>query len=318
VLPLVVFDEGGANLPSRYVSLDPRTAKEWTVDKALTAGEHWQYHVLNIAGARLRADAGTSVDLIAYDDGTPQGKAIAEKRVASVRDYLHKTFGLADKQVTMSLRNGQSSQQPWVFVVDTTRRVLAPIQATETVTETQLPRVRIAPDVVSEAGLRAWTLTMSQADRSVYQDSGTGKLPATLIWDMNESLKADDAFATSVAVQLRVMDMEGALAQSEPGLVTIKGSATQDKPIAQQTRTEVLRWIGADYLYTPDVDVFGVSPSFDRIDVYPSASRRSDYFIVEAPATVHPVGATVWFREGLQVPERSLFDHAEVYTRSLP
>jgi hypothetical protein len=79
--------------------------------------------------------------------------------------------------------------------------------------------------------------------------------------------------------------------------------------------TYVLRWIGPDYLHTPDLELFGLNPRFDHIYVYPSATRREDFFVCDAPATVMPVGAPAWFRDGLQDPERVLFDHAEVYVK---
>ncbi|MCO6466705.1 MAG: hypothetical protein J5I53_08825 [Bradyrhizobiaceae bacterium] len=312
VLPLVVFDEGRAEIPSRYVQLDKHAARGWTLDLALTGGRHWQYHVMNIAGARLRANRGQSVQLIVYDDGTDEGKQLAQQRVENVRSYLSTTFGLSAQQLKVEARNGQRSQQPWVFIVDTTRRVLAPIQATDTVTESRLPRVRITPEVVSEASVRSWQLVMSQGTKHVDSSKGVGAVPSTLVWDMNESLEPGQAFDAPITIQLSVTDAEGTKAQSDQGLVTLVEKATTSTE-STSTRLEVLRWIGADYLHTPDVDIFGTSPKFDRIEVYPSPSRRADFFVVDAPATVHPVGAKVWFRDGLQEPERALFEHAELY-----
>lgn len=316
VLPLVIFDEASAAIPSRYVTLTASEAKRFTVNMALTQGIHWQYHVLNIAGARLRANRGMSADLIAYDDGTTEGKTLARERATNVKQYLVSTFGLADRQLVIDVRNGQRSQQPWVFVVDTLRRVLAPIQATDTVTETRLPKVRITPEVVSEAGIRSWRIAITQAGTLVSTNQGNGLVPATLIWDMNEDLEPAQAFARPIDVLLSVTDTEGSKAQSMPGVITLQETAATNTT-AMQERTEVLRWIGADYLHTPDVDLFGTTPQFDRVDVYPSSSRRADFFVVQVPATMHTVGAKAWFRDGLQQPEAELFEHAELYVKDL-
>lgn len=315
VLPLVVFDDSSSSLPTRYVSLNQEQAKAWTVDRALTGGTHWQYHVLNIAGARLRAIGNATVQIITYDDGTQQGKLLAQERVTNVKAYLTTTFGVASSRLTVEVKNGQRSQQPWVFVVDTLRRILAPIQVTDTITESLLPRVRIQPDVVSEAGVKSWIVSMSQSGNYVHSIDGNGTVPATLIWDMNESLQPEQAFLSPISVQISITDNEGTKAHSDPGLVTIAEVSTTDKASRQRTRTEVLRWIGADFLHTPDVDMFGLTPTFDRIEVYPSNSRRAEFFVVNAPATLHPVGAKAWFRDGLESPERALFDHVELYIK---
>ena len=318
ILPVVVFNEGESSLPDRYRRLSPETARRWNESRSLQQTLiHWQYHVLNVIGSRMRRDRRTSITLISYDDGTADGAILNAKRTAVLKEYLTATFRLPASRVKVDNRQGQASQQPWVFLADESRDLLGPITAVDTVVDLRLPKVRITPDVVTESGLRSWVVTMTKGDDTVAVRSGDGDVPSTLIWDMNEDLvPVQSVQGPPILVALAVTDKEGTTELSPPGRVVVKdeGGAALDGINAK--RTEVLRWIGADYFHTPDIELFGLTPEFDRIEVYPSASRREDFFVVDAPATVNPVDAMTWFRVGLYPAERPLFDHAEVYIKS--
>ena len=114
-----------------------------------------------------------------------------------------------------------------------------------------------------------------------------------------------------------MVDGEGAIAHSRPGRIKLQAPRITSENGVDVRRDVVMRWIGADYLHTPDIELFGLDPKFDRIDVYPSRARREDFFYVNAPAVVYPVGEPAWFREDLYAPERELFDHAEIYIREV-
>lgn len=276
---------------------------------------HWQYHVLNVVGDRLRKLPTAKIELIVYDDGTDEGTRIARERAVSVQRYVMSTFGISDKRLKIDVRHGQASQQPWVFIGDEFRTVLKPLEITDTLNETRLPRVRLSPDVVSEAGIRSWTVKAYNKDAEIRSFEGRGATPATLIWDIAENVSTDEALTSVITTTLTVTDNEGASVMTDPIRIAPRGAETNDGRKVSIKRRRVLRWIGADYLHTPDLELFGTTPSFDRIDVYPSASRREDFFVVSAPAVVHPVNADAWFRRGLVEPERALFDHVETYVK---
>ena len=318
ILPVVVFNEGESSLPDRYRQLGPGDARRWNETSALRQTlVHWQYHVLNIIGSRMQRERSTVITLISYDDGTADGAILNARRTAVLKDYLTTTFQVPASRVRIDNRRGQASQQPWVFLADESRQLLGPVTAVDTVVDLRLPRVRITPDVVTEVGLRSWEVTMTQGNDTVAVRRGDGDVPATLIWDMNEDLvPVQSVQGPPIRVTLTVMDKEGTVERSEAGRIVVKDEGGGALSGINAKRTEVLRWIGADYFHTPDVELFGLSPQFDRIDVYPSASRREDFFVVNAPATVHPIGEMAWFRVGLHPAERPLFDHAEVYIKS--
>ncbi len=317
ILPVVVFDPEGTSLPERYRQLTPAVAARWKEPAALREQQtHWQYHVLNVVGSRMRANAQTSLRLISYDDGTAEGAIANARRTAAVQTYLLTTFGLPKSRVIIENRRGQASQQPWVFLADDTRVLLKPLTVADTVVESRLPRVRMRPDVISESRLRSWVIAIRKGADTVKQMRGEGSAPGIVMWDMNEDLTTEATLTgPKMLATLTVIDREGTIQQSEPSRISVQEPSRPAQSGINERRIEVLRWIGADYLHTPDLELFGLSPSFDRIDVYPSTSRREDFFVVSAPAVVHPVSEPVWFREHLHPAEQPLFDHAEVYIK---
>lgn len=313
ILPLVVFDDGAADIPLRYVQLRGSEASAFREEHALTGGIHWQYHVLNVIGRRMRTVATSRIQLVSYDDGTAVGTALARQRVHAIKHYLESVFRIQSQRIGTDVRHGQQSQQPWVILIDESKSLLKPIQATDTIVEQHFPTVQIRPDVVNEVSIKSWQLVLHRDSATLREMSGTGPVPVTIRWDMNQSITGNQEITDPIYFQLHVTDVEGAKASSKAGFVSFVGSAATDylsEPIPQ---THVLRWLGPEMLHTSDADMFGLHPRFDRVHVYPSASRTNDSFIVNVPATYFPVGADVWFRRGLHPPETHLFEHAEVY-----
>jgi hypothetical protein len=187
LLPVVVFDDGETRIPDRYRRITTAEARGWTErESMMTPDVHWQYHVLNVVGDRLRKMASSKIELIAYDDGTEEGRRVASERLLSVQRYIMAAFGIAERRLVIDLRHGQASQQPWVFLGDETRTLLKPLVVTDTIIESRLPRVRLSPDVVSEAGLRSWIVQTYNHGSLIKTFEGRGATPATLIWDMGE------------------------------------------------------------------------------------------------------------------------------------
>lgn len=315
ILPVVIFDKASELIPDRYVKLTEVEARHWNERRVFADSKvHWQYHLLNIVGSRMRDSASTALNLICFDDGTDSGRATSGARLNTIKEYICNIFNIDRTRVRTENRRGQAAQQPWVFLQDTTRRLLQPVTVSDTTNEMTLPRVRIEPEVVSGAGVRSWEVEMVQHDSVVRTMSGKGEIPAGLVWDMNLDVDEDDVFSYPLSVIMKVEDRDGARTQSAPSQITLLGPTATEMPDITGQRNVVLRWIGADYLHTPDIELFGLNPVFTRIDVYPSFSRHDDFFVVNAPAVVHPIGANAWFRDALLFPERELYQHAEVYT----
>ncbi|MBC8124671.1 MAG: hypothetical protein H7X70_02955 [Candidatus Kapabacteria bacterium] len=317
IIPLVIFDDSSFALPARYVQLSSSSASTWKEQTALTdANVHWQYHVLNVIGFRLKVNPSTSCTLLAYDDGTENGKGLALRRIESVQRYLTQSFGIASRRMNVEVRKGQPSQSPWVMIVNPTRTLIRPVTTSFVQNETRLPRVRIMPEVVSEAGIDKWSVTMFQAGRSVRTYADTGAVPATILWNMNENLQADAVLLQQVLVELRLEDKEGANTKSEPGRIAMRSQSVTDVSGVPSTRVEILRLHPPDYLSTSETELFnGVAP-FTSIEFYPAtATDEPEFLQSDAPVYTKPVNVDVWFRRGLVSPEKELYQRAEVYIK---
>lgn len=302
VIPAVAFDEDSSTvLPDRYVRLNKRSAAKWKEESAIRIGSgmHWQYQILNVVGSRLLASGG-SMQLDAYDDGTVEGRRNATRRCEAVREYLTTTFGIPVRRIPISVRRGQSSQQPWVLMSDTSETLFRPLMVVDTTSETQLPKVRVSPDVVSEAGVASWSIRMMQQGRQVRAFDGKGDLPDSIDWDMNQDLDARVAMKDMTLVELLVTDREGSSVRSAPGRIGLRNASVTDISMdIVEEQLEVLKLVVPPYLTAPEPSTPSVT-AWTRVEEYPpGASEHAD----------------VWFRTGLAAAEREFYRHAEVYIK---
>lgn len=316
-MPLVVFDDTASTLPARYVQLTPTAASLWKEQSALVeSATHWQYNVLNIIGFRLQVHPTALCSLVTYDDGTDQGQALAQRRCEALREYLVKTFAINTKRLVIEVLSGQVSQPAWVMLVDPTRVLLQPVTSSSVQNESRLPRVRVMPDVVSEAGIRWWMVSMLQSGRLVRAYSDSGAVPSSLLWNMNDNLETDAVLSQQILVELKLEDAEGSTTRSEPGRIVMRNQSLTDVTGMPVPRTEVLRVLSPDFVATPDAELFTDAPAFTSVEFYPASTQdNAEYLLSGAPVIKKSVDAGTWFRRGLVPPEREFYRRAELYIR---
>ncbi len=316
-MPLVVFDEGAAEIPDRYIRLTQSAAAQWKELSAIfDTPIHWQYNVLNVVGSRMRNQPTATIALLTYDDGTDAGKGLAEQRIESVQRYLFTVFGIAPRRITTQIGRGQASQQPWVLITDASRVLLKPITGTVMQNVSRLPRVKIIPDVVAESGITSWSVNVFQSGRTIRSFSDSGAVPASITWNMEDNVSADEVLSQQVLVDLRVTDSEGASTRSEPGRIVMRTQTPTQTDQAMQTahRVEVLRVLPPDIMSTPDRELFTTGQKFTSIEFYPATIYdEAEYLQADAPVVKRRIDADTWFRRGLIHPEREFYRRAELY-----
>lgn len=310
-MPVVVFDEHRSGIPNRYIQLSKNSATGFKDRNAMIdSTSHWQYHVLNILGSRMALAPSSTCVLMAFDDGTDNGIKIVEERVKNVREYLSTTFGIALKRLIPDLRKGQASQQPWVFLVDSSRTLLKPLVVVDTVVETQLPKVRITPDVVSEAGITSWNISCTQQSVLLAQFSGKGDVPQFVDWDM---LSTNTSTSAPVLVELSVTDVDGSSARTEPARIRMQETAKPEGSVSAQ-QIQVLRVLAPDFLVTPDEELFAGGRNFGAVEFYPASKYdEPEYLLSDAPVTKMQPNSSAWFRKNLSDPELDFYRLAELY-----
>ncbi|MCX6140532.1 MAG: hypothetical protein NTX15_06870 [Candidatus Kapabacteria bacterium] len=317
IMPVVMFDDTSSAIPSRYVQISSVEANTWKDQSALLdANTHWQYNILNIIGFRLKVNPNSTCTLLAYDDGTDAGMELVSRRCAAVQQYVSKTFTIPLRRIAVEVKRGQASQPPWVMIVDPTRVLAKPLAASSVQNETRLPRVRVMPDIVSEAGIDKWSVTMFQSGKSVRSFSDTGAVPSSILWNMNDNLETDAVLAQPILVELRLEDKEGASTKSEPGRVVVRSQSVTDVSGIPSTRVEILRVLPPDFLATPDAELFSGTLPFTHVEFYPaSANDEAEYLRADVPVVKKQINADVWFRRGLTSPEKELYQRAELYIK---
>lgn len=243
-LPLVIFDEGSSELSARYQRLTPQQARSWNESQiAQSPTVHWQYHVLNVIGTRMRRQSSTTCTLRVSSPEAPLSAA----RIVAVQKYLTSQFGIDPKRILVA-EHAPEDDAPGVDVLEfhqLSQELMAPVEFTVSTIETRLPRVQLLPDVISEVGLRSWNITASQGASPVHTISDTGAVPAVVNWDMNDNIVVDAAFKQPIVMTLSVADVDDGTSSSEP----VRVSLTSRMPLASASRaikkTEVLTFTKA-------------------------------------------------------------------------
>ena len=234
-VPAIVFDNASAEIPERYQLLSVQQARSWKEGASFgTSATHWQYNVLNVIGARMKRLSSTTCTLVAVVDDQHNGRSA--ERIAAVRSYLTSRFGIRESRIQTRLipasEDASLVTPSMVFIDQASPELLAPIEFTVSTIETQLPRLQLLPDVISEAGVRSWSISALLDDQPVRTFSGSSTLPASVAWDMNEDVVADAAFKKPLVLTLQVEDVDGDLALSDP----IRISLTSRMPLSSASR----------------------------------------------------------------------------------
>jgi hypothetical protein len=230
-LPMIVFDDHSAELPTRYQRLTPQQARSWSESLiAKTPTIHWQYHVLNIIGARMRRQSSTSCTLRIANPEV----SLSRDRLATVQKYLTSQFGIDPKRILVVQRNDEdhTSAVDMVEFYQLSQELGAPVELMVSTIETRLPRVQLLPDVISEVGLRSWKITAGQGVSPLHMISDTGAVPPVVNWDMNDNIVADAAFKQPIVMTLSVTDVDDGTSTSEP----VRVSLTSRMPLASAAR----------------------------------------------------------------------------------
>lgn len=273
--------------------LKQRAAQRWTEQQLVQdTGVHWQYHVLNVVGSRMRRATASTVEVIAYADGTPTGLDLARVRAEAVQQYLAVVFRIPLLRLPLVVNTDAAVTAPWVYLRDRTAAVSAPISMQDTITESQLPQVRIVPEIVSEAGLASWSVQLVHRGRTLRTFRDSTPRPYTLSWDMREDITMDAVLQAPIVVEVAAVDAEGTSMRGEPGRISLQGNAVTDASARLGFREEVLIVQSLDNLRTPDADMLPVPGKFRKI----IAPREGG-----------------WFRQGLVEPELSLYRSTALY-----
>ncbi|MBU3699570.1 MAG: hypothetical protein FGM33_06095 [Candidatus Kapabacteria bacterium] len=283
-LPVLVYDGAAESLPTRYRQLSVQEARSWKESSlASSTASHWQYHILNILGSRMRQARASRCRLVG--NATKEGRALIERRLDGIREYLATRYGVSRDRLDTEIRSGSESDNPNTIMIDHAGGdLLDPIEFSQTYIETQLPRLQLVPDVITEAGLRSWSIEAKQGDARIREFADSAALPASFLWDMNEDIAADAAMKQPITLVLRATDIDEQRAVSEP----VRVSLTSRLPLT--AASQPVRRLEVFTLGRP-ANARQTAPEA-RVDI--SAQRQ----------------LAEWTTAGLELPERRIYEQA--------
>lgn len=292
LVPFVVFDSSSSEIPKRYVALSKDAAVRFQERSAIGSEDHWHYQILNIIGSRMRSQSNSVCQLQMYSSSSAD-TALGNMRLRAVRAYLTSRFGIAEGRIrvvpseTGLSEDDNKSLASSVVVSDPSGKLLLPVEGQVSFVEARLPTVRITPDVITESGLRTWSIAILQDKLERYEvvDSSSEVHDVTI--NLNDVMSADAALKSPLSFVLRLQDAEYTTAQSEPVLLSLTSKALRPSERATPLRrTEVLR-VAMMNTTSQQVNVTGK----ERVFMSPA-----------------------WSTNGLALPELHLYQHgAKVY-----
>ncbi len=108
ILPYVFFDDGSSEIPSRYQQLSEIQASQFNEQSLMNSDVlDRYYHVMNLAGNRLRNNPNLTITLIGNSAGGGQEKrniVLARKRAENVARYLEQAWRIDPSRITINAR----------------------------------------------------------------------------------------------------------------------------------------------------------------------------------------------------------------------
>ena len=183
---------------------------------------------------------------------------------------------------TAGTRRPLQVEMPMVELGARSAALVAPALAQEVRRYVQAPHIRFAIDVVSEAGIAAWKLSIKQNDRLLKLFTGASTPPPTLEWDAaapGEVWFGDEADLVFV---LTISDKDGQSFTSDIGYIRIGARAVDGLPEELNPAARVLRFplehLAANRGEMPALtEVFGALPglNIDSVTVYTFGGPRA-------------------------------------------
>jgi len=204
LFPIIVFDEGGTDVPERYM----RNHK------------HVQHSVLRAVADSVRVRAIRKIDVVGYHNGTQQGAARAQLRAEAVMAAL-RGKGVARTAITVRNTVAPSAELDATVEMRLQPEVALRGQEREIKLVSALPELRVRPEVVSDEEIAAWRCTIQQSGQTVHEVTMPAPVPQDVRWPMGEmSMEAGESIVYTA--MFAVTNVYGEERTSDAATVTVR------------------------------------------------------------------------------------------------
>ncbi|MBK9248198.1 MAG: OmpA family protein [Ignavibacteria bacterium] len=255
LLNYVFFDENSSSIPTRYKSLNSNELTSFNEKKINDANRlSTYYHILNIIGKRMEDNPKSTITLIGCnaDIGAEKSNlALSQQRAESVKDYLARVWKIDGGRMKIESRNlpekaAQSQTEDGfeenrrVEIIASTATVIAPIITNDTLRKANPPTVRFRPQITGSAPVAQWSLTAEQNGKILKRFEGTGTVPNTIDWNMDQD-GTHPRTEEGLKYTLTVKDSEGA-SVSAGSIIPVEQNTIRRKQLERKGDKEINRY----------------------------------------------------------------------------
>lgn len=224
LLNYIFFDEGSSAIPVRYVQYGGDATGKFDFTMLRDQGTLAVYHqILNIIGSRMAADPGARITLTGtnMNEGVEENnRDLSRSRAESIRSYLTDRWGIAENRIGVEARNlpklpsnvdsaDGDEENRRVEITSNRASLLEPVRTDDTLRTVDPPMLRAVPGADAEAGLAEWSLQIRQGSDLLKEFEGTGDIPASLDWNIEEDPLTIPRRQAPLTAVLSVRDDDG-------------------------------------------------------------------------------------------------------------
>ncbi len=200
ILPFVFFESGESELKyTDMETLPPEAAKTFEQDSLPWDAMEIYPHILNVIGYRMKRDPQKTVTIVGCNSGVGEEEnnlQLSKQRALAVRDYLNKVWSIDDSRLKTDWRNLPENpsnvehpdgilENQRVEIKSSDYKLVEPLFLEEIQRTADPPIIALYPKVKSEAGLKDWSITVTQGKDTLRSFGGT-KLPEEIIWQLED------------------------------------------------------------------------------------------------------------------------------------
>lgn len=243
VLPLlnqIFFAEGSATLRAEYRLLAPAEANAFSNAQLLGSALDVYYHVLNVAGRRLR-ESDATLAITGYRNGRESDAGLSMRRAEAVRRYLADVWKIPLRRLKTAGRglppdpSREATSEGYeenarVEIIPSDPNILAPVFRRHIQRLATPSAITFYMRAVADAGVARWSLAVDEEGAGRFRMfEGNGHPPDSIVWNW----RSNGGELPKLPLQLRytftVADSAGGLSVSEPVPIDVAYQSVQEK-----------------------------------------------------------------------------------------
>ncbi|MCX7737158.1 MAG: OmpA family protein [Candidatus Kapabacteria bacterium] len=255
LLNYVFFYENSAEIPNRYIKYTKEKLNKFNF-KDLTNKPTLEVYnnILNILGWRLKNKPKSKITLTGCNAGKDfEDPSISEKRANAVKNYLVDVWEIDPRRIQVKYRNLplKSSTLNDTDGVAENRRVeitsddwdlVAPLFLSDTLRFVSPLFLKFNIDYKKRSNIEKWSVSIFNDDKVIKKFEGNGKLPDTILWEMNERQDVINDIKKGFYFQVEAVDKNNKIIRSNVENINVDHITVYKKLLIQEGDKRIDRY----------------------------------------------------------------------------